>query len=113
MRVEDLAAEQGIPANYLTQILIELKGGQIVRSQRGKIGGYRLARPPAEITLGEVLRSVHGRVFDTPALTDGRCPIELKEAWRKLQQALDETSDAITFQTLLDSRESKSKMYYI
>ena len=38
-RVEELAAEQGVPANYLIQILIELKSKQIVKSQRGKEGG--------------------------------------------------------------------------
>ena len=55
LRVEDLAAEQGVPANYLVQILIELKAQGIARSVRGKEGGYLLARPPAEITMADVL----------------------------------------------------------
>jgi Rrf2 family protein len=113
MRVEDLAMEQGIPANYLVQILIELKSNQIVKSQRGKDGGYMLARPPAEITLGDILRCVHGNVFDTPALSDARCPMELREAWRKLQKTLEETSDQISFQQLLETGLDKEKMYYI
>ena len=70
LRVEDLAAEQAIPPNYLTQILIELKAQNIVRSLRGKEGGYLLGRAPAEISLGDVLCAVHGKVFDTPALSD-------------------------------------------
>jgi Rrf2 family protein len=111
IRVEDLASEQGVPANYLIQILIELKANGIVRSQRGKVGGYRLVRPPAEITFGQVLRSVHGKVFDPPAVGDSGCPVELREAWGRLQQVLDVTADAITFQQLLDARENK--MYYI
>src|SRR5207247_7144337 len=45
-RVEELAAEQGVPSNYLVQILIELKANRIVKSQRGKDGGYQLARAP-------------------------------------------------------------------
>ena len=49
VRAEDLAAEQGIPPNYLVQILIELKARRIVKSVRGKEGGYLLARPPAGI----------------------------------------------------------------
>ena len=57
VRADDVAAEQGIPGNYLVQILIELKSAQIVRSVRGKEGGYLLARPPAEITLGQVVRA--------------------------------------------------------
>lgn len=113
IRVETLAEEQGIPGTYLVQILIELKASQIVKSQRGKDGGYLLARPPAEITLGNVLRAIHGQVFDSPALSDPRCPEELRAAWQKLQQALDDTAAAITFQDLAEAGEDKEKMYYI
>ena len=112
-RVESLATEQGLPANYLVQILIELKSQRIARSVRGKAGGYLLARPPAEITLGDVMRCVHGEVFDTPAIEDAKCPPELRAAWLKLQRVLNETADAITFQQLLDQGSAKEKMYYI
>jgi len=113
LKVEELAAENGIPANYLVQILIELKARHIVKSLRGKGGGYLLARPPGKITLGDVLRCVHGKVFDPPALGDAQCPPELRAAWQRLQSALDETADAITFQQLLDDGLDKEKMYYI
>jgi len=113
LRVEDLATEQNIPANYLVQILIELKSQGIARSLRGKEGGYLLARPPAEITLGDVLRAMHGSVFDTPALGDPECPPELRAAWHKLQQTVDTVANSITFQQLLDESSEKEKMYYI
>jgi len=113
MRVDDLAAGQGIPPNYLVQILIELKSQQIVKSVRGKEGGYLLARPPAEITLADVLRCVHGQVFDSPALGDPQCPPELRAAWKKLQKAVDDTAGSINFQKLLDQGADKEKMYYI
>jgi len=113
VRADDLSTEQGIPVNYLVQILIELKSAHIVRSLRGKEGGYLLARPPAEITFGQVLRAIHGQLFDTPALSDARCPIELREAWRKLQKTLDQAADEITFQQLVEASEAKTKMYYI
>jgi Rrf2 family protein len=71
VRVETLAGEQRVPANYLVQILIELKSKRIVRSQRGKAGGYMLARSPSEITLGDVLQAIHGQIFESPALNDG------------------------------------------
>jgi len=113
IRIEDLAAEQGIPSNYLVQILIELKSQQIVKSQRGKEGGYLLARPPAEITFGDVLRCIHGEVFDSPALNDPKCPIELRNAWKTLQGTLDSTADSLNFQLLLEQSVDKEKMYYI
>jgi Rrf2 family protein len=113
VRAEDLATEEGVPANYLVQILIELKAQGIARSVRGKEGGYLLARPPAQITLADILRAVHGTVFDTPALSDPECPLELRRAWRKLQQALETTAGAISFEQLLRESGDKKEMYYI
>ncbi len=111
--VEEMASEQGIPPNYLIQILIELKSAQIVKSQRGQSGGYLLARTPSNITFGDVLRCVHGDVFDSPALHDVRNPSELRQAWRRLQETLNQAADAITFQQLVDQEAEKGKMYYI
>jgi Rrf2 family protein len=110
---EGLAIQFGVPPNYLAQILIELKSNQIVKSVRGKTGGYLLARPPSEITMGDVLRAIHGEVFDSPALGDGQCPAELRRAWKKIQISVDETADSINFQQLLEESAEKEKMYYI
>lgn len=113
LRVEDLAEGQGIPPNYLVQILIELKSQQIVKSLRGKEGGYLLARPPAEISMADVIRCVHGQVFDSPALSDPQCPPELRLAWQKIQKAVDSAAESINFQQLLEQSVDKAKMYYI
>jgi Rrf2 family protein len=113
VRAEDLAAENGIPPNYLVQILLELKAQQIVKSQRGKDGGYTLARPPGEITFGDVLRCLHGQVFESPGANDPGCPAELRNSWSALQQALDRAANEINFQKLLDDAAAKEKMYYI
>jgi len=111
--VEEMASAQGIPPNYLVQILIELKSAHIVKSQRGKEGGYLLARPPAQISFGDVLRCIHGEIFDSPALSQPQSPSELRQAWRQLRDALNATADAITFQQLVEAGAEKGKMYYI
>src|SRR5262249_25111220 len=98
---------------YLVQILIELKSQQIVKSHRGKEGGYLLARPPSEISLGDVLRCIHGQIFDTPALNDPRCPAELTTAWRKLQESMDAEANKISFQQLLEMSAERERMFYI
>lgn len=113
VRVEDLAREQGVPPNYLVQILIELKSAAIVRSLRGKEGGYLLARPPAEITLADLLMAVHGSVFTSPALDDQDCPAELRNAWETLQRAVETAARSVNFQRLIDEAGDKEKMYYI
>jgi Rrf2 family transcriptional regulator, cysteine metabolism repressor len=101
-RVELLAAEQGIPANYLTQILIELKSQQIVKSVRGKVGGYLLAKPPGEITVGDVLRCIHGALLDTPAMNDPQCPPELRGVWQQLSTVFNDTANSMNFQKLTE-----------
>lgn len=111
--VEEMATSQGIPPNYLVQILIELKSAQIVKSLRGKEGGYMLARPPAEITFGDVLRCVHGEIFDSPGLNNPQNPPELREAWGQIQEAVSRSANGISFQELLERSAEKGKMYYI
>lgn len=112
-RLEEIATENGLPANYLVQILIELKSHQIVRSLRGKEGGYQLSRPPAEITLADILRCVHGPLFDSPALGDPKCPVELRDGWRRLQAAVETEASRINFQQLVDAGSDRDRMFYI
>lgn len=112
-RVEDLAKTAGVSANYLVQILIELKSRGIVKSVRGKEGGYLLDRKPAAVTLGDVLRCVHGEVFDTPAIGDENCPEEMRKAWKHLQSEATKVADSINFQKLVEDGANKEEMYYI
>lgn len=112
-RVETVAAENGIPPNYLVQILIELKSARIVKSVRGKEGGYLLARAPAEISFADVLQCVHGPLFESPALTDEKCPPELREAWTRMRDAIEGEARAINFQQLLEVAGERERMFYI
>jgi Rrf2 family protein len=57
---EQIAQAQDIPLKFLENILLELRHGGLVQSQRGSEGGYWLARPPEEIKLADVIRAVEG-----------------------------------------------------
>ncbi|MET1009624.1 MAG: Rrf2 family transcriptional regulator, partial [Gaiellaceae bacterium] len=57
---ERIAQAQDIPLKFLENILLELRHGGLVQSQRGADGGYWLARPPEEIKLADVIRAVEG-----------------------------------------------------
>lgn len=101
VKTEELAKAQGIPAQFLVDILSDLRADRLVRSRRGRDGGYELARAADTISIADVLRSVDGplasvrdiglEVLDytgpTSALTD---------VWRALRAAmrsvLEETS---------------------
>lgn len=113
VRAETLALEQGIPPKYLVQILIELKSQQIVKSIRGKSGGYMLARPPSDITLADVLRCVDGEVFSSSALEDPKCAVILQKAWKRLKETVENGAASIDFQDLVDQSAEEAKMYYI
>src|SRR5262249_32677541 len=98
VRIREISAAHGIPERYLVQILLQLKGAGLVMSTRGAAGGYRLARPAASISLGEVLTAIGG-----PETTPARAPLKpaaqvLAAVWEHVRAAeravLDETSIA-------------------
>jgi Rrf2 family protein len=60
VRAEQVATAQGIPLNFLENILGELRHAGIVRSHRGPEGGFRLAKPAHEVTIADVIRAVEG-----------------------------------------------------
>ena len=60
VQVTELSDKELIPAKFLEQIMQELKAAGFVVAQRGKFGGYRLARPASEITIGSVVRFIDG-----------------------------------------------------
>jgi len=60
VKIHEIAEEESIPEKFLEGILVTLKNARLVSSQRGREGGYRLRRPPAEILLGDVVRIIDG-----------------------------------------------------
>jgi Rrf2 family protein len=70
-RIEELARLEDIPANYLVQLLNELREGGLVSSKRGKTGGYRLAKDAEDITLKQVLAVVEPELVETKITLKG------------------------------------------
>ena len=66
MRIADLAREQQIPPKFLELILLELRNQGILRSRKGKGGGYLLARDPGAIYLGQIVRMFDGPLAPVP-----------------------------------------------
>jgi Rrf2 family protein len=57
---ERIATAQAIPLRFLENILMQLRHAGLVDSRRGADGGYKLARPPSEVTLADVIRAIDG-----------------------------------------------------
>jgi Rrf2 family protein len=97
VRIRQISAAHGIPERYLVQILLQLKGAGLVTSTRGASGGYRLARPAASITLGEVLTAIDGPEVPARAAVKPAAQV-LAAVWEHIRAAeravLDQTSIA-------------------
>ena len=77
VRRAEIAKRQGIPPDYLDQIMIRLRAGDLVESVRGRNGGYRLNRSPAEITLWDVFGTVEDGIYPVECLETGHsCDFE-------------------------------------
>jgi DNA-binding IscR family transcriptional regulator len=59
-QIGDIARDCDIPRKYLEQVLLELKSAGLVQSKKGQHGGYRLSRPPHEISLGQAISAIQG-----------------------------------------------------
>jgi len=68
-QIKDIARRQQIPVKFLEQILLTLKNAGVLRSRAGLGGGYYLAKPPAEITLGQVVRLLDGPLAPIPCVS--------------------------------------------
>jgi Rrf2 family protein len=116
VRIRSIADEHGIPARFLVQILLQLKGAGFVTSTRGASGGYQLAKPPEDITLGEVMNVIEGQDNEIASSLNVKSPSArvLFDAWRKVSRVERETLGAITFADLVSriKRESEN-MFYI
>jgi Rrf2 family transcriptional regulator, cysteine metabolism repressor len=108
-KISEIAEAQAIPQRFLENILNHLKGGGFVESVRGKEGGYLLARPAKELTVGKVLRFVEGPLSPVECMVHGKkssCSMygncAFRSLWRRAESALEEVYDGTTFQELVE-----------
>ena len=70
VRIQSISEQQNIPKRFLEQILNDLKSAGVVESKRGVAGGYRLSRPPEQITLAEVIRHMQGALAPVSCVSE-------------------------------------------
>ncbi|WP_306212150.1 RrF2 family transcriptional regulator [Actinoplanes sp. RD1] len=101
-RASALAEAQDIPFSFLQGILVDLRHAGLLVSRRGVRGGYILARPPAEISVGDILRAVGGvPEGDGPAATArGAAAEAMRGVWAAAGQAVDRVLDSTTLADL-------------
>jgi Rrf2 family transcriptional regulator, cysteine metabolism repressor len=105
VKIADIARRQKIPQKFLELILASLKQGGFVESKRGADGGYRLARLPEQITIGQVLAFLEGKKLkrsEENAFTD---------LWKRVDASVAAIVDHTTFAELTRKWKESQKRY--
>lgn len=112
LTIAELAQREGISVPNVAKIMRGLRKGGLVKSTRGQAGGYTLARAPESISIGEVLATLGGRIFDAQfcerhagieslCMNLGDCSI--RPVLRQLQDVIDQVLGRLTLHSLLGS----------
>lgn len=114
--ISSIAQRQKISESYLEQLVAKLKKAGLVISIRGAAGGYRLARPAADISVGDVLRALEGdvRAVICTAQTEEGCEGEelcvTKYVWQRINESIEKTVDEMMLDQLVaESRKAQEK----
>lgn len=111
--IKEISSRQGISEKYLEQIISALNRAGFLKSTRGAQGGYRLARRPQQITVGQVLRVMEGSLAPVDCVAAGapECPRAEScvtcEIWSKIRDAVDGVVDSVTLWDLAQRQQEK------
>jgi len=114
--INQISEDEGLSASYVAKLMRILRQNGFVRSVRGQVGGYALARPAGKIIVGEVLAALGGRLFD-PRFCLEHSGLEvsckklrecsIRTLWRTLQVLVDQVLSKVTLADLVENSESE------
>lgn len=113
--ITSIAYRQGISERYLEQLMSKLKKAGIIKSIRGANGGYVLAKPTDEISVGEVLRALEGNLeivecsgIQSEDGCQSACNCVSKNVWKKINDSVNQAVDVIMLDELVDEGKKLS-----
>jgi Rrf2 family protein len=109
--IDELAEAEKIPANYLVQILNELRNAGLILSKRGKQGGYALSRAPERIGLAEIVTAVDGDLLERTFDEEGHSGERVASIWSEIGAEFEQQVSRYTLAAFVV--EDDSAMYYI
>lgn len=117
--LKDIAERQNISKKYLEQIVPILNKASVLQTNRGFQGGYRLAKPPAQYTVGMILRMTEGSLAPVACLDND--PVECERSgecatlpvWRGLYKVITDYLDGITIQDIVDRQNNLGSDEYV
>ena len=108
-RLDDMAQREAVSANFLVQILNDLRRGGLIESRRGKSGGYLLARGADAITLRQVVEAVDPALLQCSVSSEGESGQAVRVAWEKISLSVRNSLDLITLESMIQG----APMFYI
>jgi Rrf2 family cysteine metabolism transcriptional repressor len=118
--ISEIAANQAMPQRFLENILNELRPTGLIESRRGIQGGYLLARDPAKISVGEIIRLVEGPLDPVKCMADTNslsCPLKercvLIHLWSRAKAAVEQVYDDASFRDLVEEEKKLSRSMVI
>lgn len=84
LTIEEIAKRSGTPKRFLEHILLEVRNAGVIASVRGRSGGYSLIKPPSEVSLSELLRTIDGPIAPLPCLS--------RRAYQRCEDCTDEAT---------------------
>lgn len=107
VKAELISRAQDIPAKFLESILLDLRRADLVRSQRGAVGGYWLSRRPSEVTIADIIRAVDGPLAyvrgERPEQVDYLGAAQnLSALWIALRASIRAVLEETTLESVLD-----------
>jgi Rrf2 family protein len=112
--IREISEKHNIPAQFLMQILLQLKHAGLITSTRGPSGGYSLAGLPESISLAQVIAAADGSSQSSSPENDSETARVLSRTWQRLNEIEREFLAEISFADLLENvRGQERAMYYI
>ena len=111
LRLEEIAQRENVSSNFLVQILNLLRSEGIIKSKRGKYGGYYMDRNPEDISLYEIVKAVNSGVVADATVKDGESAESVANTWVKISQNIDQLLKDTSLQDMMGNENTY--MYYI
>lgn len=102
-RLDDLAQREAVSANFLVQILNDLRRASLVESRRGMSGGYLLAQPPRSITLRQIVDAVDPTLLQASVGAAGESGPAVSRVWTRVGANVIDALDSVTLADMADS----------
>lgn len=121
LTIPQISDREGLTPSHVAKLLSILRKADFVASTRGQLGGYSLAKPPAQTTVRSVLEALGGRLYGKgfcerhsgllpECVHDSTCLI--RPLWTTVQEAVDQAIEGVTIQDILDGKLSSRQVVF-